>query len=160
MSPNFIMTVIFLMNLLSAAAGVFFSRYYTALNFLCDIGSVLFIGYSCHWFFEREKFLNNQQKKIDELEKKLASYESTGMIGASPAQFMERIRELQLKNDTQAKMLKGQQATLKELAQVNKENELRRKYLESIGEHKFKYGLKGLFSEQARECEAKIREGL
>lgn len=48
----------------------------------------------------------------------------------------------------------------KQLAQVKKENELRKRYLKVIGNHKFKYGLKGLLSEQARECEAKIKEGL
>lgn len=39
----------------------------------------------------------HQQKKVDKLEQKLSLLENTGMIGSSPAQFMEKISELESK---------------------------------------------------------------
>lgn len=65
MSPNAIMTVIFLINMVSLMGGVFVSEFYTGVNFMCDIGTILFIIFSCRWFFERERELVSKIKELE-----------------------------------------------------------------------------------------------
>ena len=49
--------------------------------------------------FERiVEHINHQEKRIADLEGKLKTFENTGMIGSSPAQFMEKIKELEIQN--------------------------------------------------------------
>lgn len=77
-------------------------------------------------FHTNDEYIDHQAKRIAELEEIIKNFENTGMIGSSPAQFMEKIIQLEslFKDNggcikTAMQLLNEHSATVKELEEKN-----------------------------------------